>query len=88
MRLRETDDHVTYLQQLQDDDGPVILINQFNVAPEGRKSGGWVLGVLWVSVGHRLRGRRARRRRRIGRVRPGLGGRCRRRASLDLVEWT
>ncbi len=33
MTLREMDDHVTYLQQLQDDDGPVVLINQFNVAP-------------------------------------------------------
>jgi hypothetical protein len=34
MRLREMDDHVTYVQQLQDDDGPVVLINQFNLAPE------------------------------------------------------
>jgi hypothetical protein len=28
------DDHVTYLQQLQEDDGPVVLINPFTVAPE------------------------------------------------------
>jgi heme-degrading monooxygenase HmoA len=34
MPLREMDDHVTYLQQLQEDNGPVVLINQFNVAPE------------------------------------------------------
>jgi hypothetical protein len=29
------DDPVTYPQQLEDDTGPVVLINQFNVAPEG-----------------------------------------------------
>jgi quinol monooxygenase YgiN len=34
MRLREMDERVTYLQQLQADDGPVVLINQFTVAPE------------------------------------------------------
>jgi heme-degrading monooxygenase HmoA len=34
MRLREMDDHITYQQQLQNDDGPVILINQFNLAAE------------------------------------------------------
>src|SRR5262245_33282947 len=34
MRLRELDERVTYLQQLHADDGPVVLINQFNVAPE------------------------------------------------------
>jgi len=28
------DNHVAYLQQLQEDDGPVVLINQFNLAPE------------------------------------------------------
>jgi hypothetical protein len=28
------DERTTYMQQLQDDDGPVVLINQFNVAPE------------------------------------------------------
>jgi quinol monooxygenase YgiN len=33
MTLREMDNHVTYLQQLHDDDGQVVLINQFNVAP-------------------------------------------------------
>lgn len=27
------DERVTYLQQLQQDTGPVVLINQFNVAP-------------------------------------------------------
>jgi len=34
MRLREMDNHVTYLQQLHEDDGPVVLVNQFNLAPE------------------------------------------------------
>jgi heme-degrading monooxygenase HmoA len=33
MALREMDDQVTYVQQLQEDDGPVVLINQFNMAP-------------------------------------------------------
>lgn len=33
MKLREIDEQVTYLQQLQHDDGPVVLINQFTVAP-------------------------------------------------------
>ena len=33
MTLREMDDQVTYLQQLQHDDGPVVLINQFNLTP-------------------------------------------------------
>ena len=32
MRLREMDDQVTYVEQLQHDDGPVVLINQFNLA--------------------------------------------------------
>ncbi len=34
MKLRELDDKVSYLQQLQDDEGEVVLINQFNLAPE------------------------------------------------------
>jgi heme-degrading monooxygenase HmoA len=34
MRLCEMDERVTYMQQLQGDDGAVVLINQFNVAPE------------------------------------------------------
>src|SRR5262245_43919617 len=33
MKLTEMDDQVTYAQQLQHDDGPVVLINQFNLAP-------------------------------------------------------
>ena len=33
MPLREMDNHVTYLQQLQEEDGPVVLINPFSVAP-------------------------------------------------------
>jgi heme-degrading monooxygenase HmoA len=34
MRLREMDEHTTYAEQLQQGVGPVVLINQFNVAPE------------------------------------------------------
>src|SRR5262249_1353767 len=34
MKLREMDEHVNYLQQLQQDAGPVVLINEFNVPPE------------------------------------------------------
>jgi heme-degrading monooxygenase HmoA len=34
MQLRELDDRVTYIQQLQEDGGPVVLMNQFNVAPD------------------------------------------------------
>ena len=33
MQLREIDERVTYSQQLQEGDGPVVLINQFNLAP-------------------------------------------------------
>ena len=32
MMLREMDDQVTYMQQVQHDEGPVVLINQFNIA--------------------------------------------------------
>jgi heme-degrading monooxygenase HmoA len=34
MRFREMDERVTYLQQLQEEAGPIVLINEFNVAPE------------------------------------------------------
>jgi len=34
MKLREMDDQVTYARQLQHDDGPVVLINQFTLAPD------------------------------------------------------
>jgi heme-degrading monooxygenase HmoA len=34
MELREMDERTTYMQQLQADGGPVVLMNQFNVAPE------------------------------------------------------
>ena len=34
MQRREMDEHVGYLQQLEHDTGPVVLINQFNVAPQ------------------------------------------------------
>ena len=33
MTLREMDDHVAYVQQLRQDAGPVVLINQFNMPP-------------------------------------------------------
>jgi heme-degrading monooxygenase HmoA len=33
VRLRETDEHVTYMQQLEQEGGPIVLINQFNVSP-------------------------------------------------------
>jgi len=34
MALREMDEHTTYREQLQEDGGPVVLINQFSVPPE------------------------------------------------------
>jgi heme-degrading monooxygenase HmoA len=34
MQLREMDEETTYIQQLQTDEGPIVLINQFNVIPE------------------------------------------------------
>jgi heme-degrading monooxygenase HmoA len=34
MQLREMDGRVTYAQQLQEDRGPIVLINIFNVALE------------------------------------------------------
>ena len=34
VRLREIDEQTTYIQQLQADDGPIVLMNQFSVAPE------------------------------------------------------
>jgi heme-degrading monooxygenase HmoA len=33
MRLREMDEHTTYMEQLQSDAGPIVLINEFNVQP-------------------------------------------------------
>jgi len=34
MELREMDEQITYMEQLGEDTGPVVLINQFNVPPE------------------------------------------------------
>src|SRR5262245_56753075 len=34
MKLRQVDEHTTYVQQLTHESGPVVLINQFNVAPD------------------------------------------------------
>jgi heme-degrading monooxygenase HmoA len=34
MELREMDKQVTYMEQLQGDDGSIVLVNVFNVAPE------------------------------------------------------
>ena len=33
MQLREMNDQVSYIEQLQGDDGPIVLINEFNMAP-------------------------------------------------------
>jgi len=37
MKLREMDERTTYLEQLQEDGGQVVLINQFEVPPEDAK---------------------------------------------------
>ena len=37
MQLREMDEQVTYMEQLRAGDGPIVLINVFNVAPEDAK---------------------------------------------------
>jgi len=34
VQLQEMDERVTFQEQLQQDTGPVVLINRFNVAPE------------------------------------------------------
>jgi heme-degrading monooxygenase HmoA len=34
VELREMDERTTYMKQLREDSGPVVLVNQFNVAPE------------------------------------------------------
>jgi quinol monooxygenase YgiN len=34
MKLREMDERITYMQQSQEDGAPVVLMNQFNVAPD------------------------------------------------------
>ena len=34
MKLREMDERTTYLEQLQEDEGQIVLINQFEVLPE------------------------------------------------------
>jgi quinol monooxygenase YgiN len=34
MQLREMDEHTSYRQQLEEDRGPIVLINEFNVPPE------------------------------------------------------
>jgi heme-degrading monooxygenase HmoA len=34
MQLREMDEQVTYMEQLRADDGPIVLVNLFTVAPE------------------------------------------------------
>src|SRR5262247_1478163 len=50
MKLREMDDQVTYAQQLQDDGGPVGLINQFTLAPAdaGRFLQVWADGAAFM----------------------------------------
>jgi heme-degrading monooxygenase HmoA len=32
VQLREMDQQISYMEQLQEDSGPVVLINQFNIA--------------------------------------------------------
>jgi len=34
VKLREMDEHVTYMRQLQQEGGPIVLVNVFTVAPE------------------------------------------------------
>ena len=34
VKLREMDERITYMQQLREESGAVVLINQFNVAPD------------------------------------------------------
>jgi heme-degrading monooxygenase HmoA len=34
MQLREMDEQITYVRQLQEEGGPIVLINLFNVTPE------------------------------------------------------
>jgi len=34
MELRQVDERVAYADQLQEDSGPVVLINEFHLAPE------------------------------------------------------
>jgi hypothetical protein len=34
MELRHLDERVAYVDQLQEDTGPVVLINEFHLAPE------------------------------------------------------
>jgi heme-degrading monooxygenase HmoA len=34
VNFREMDDQVTFMEQLQQETGPVVLINQFNVKPD------------------------------------------------------
>jgi quinol monooxygenase YgiN len=50
MQLRETDEQVTYVRQLQQDTGPIVLINQFNVAPEDidRLLEAWAEDAAWM----------------------------------------
>jgi quinol monooxygenase YgiN len=50
MQLREMDQHVAYLQQLQQDTGPIVLINQFNPAPDDsdRLLEAWAQDAAWM----------------------------------------
>jgi heme-degrading monooxygenase HmoA len=38
VELQEMDERVTFREQLEQDTGPVVLINRFNVAPEDTES--------------------------------------------------
>jgi heme-degrading monooxygenase HmoA len=50
MRLREMDEQVTYAEQLQQETGPIVLVNQFNVAPEDadRLLAAWAEDAAWM----------------------------------------
>ncbi len=51
LTFREMDDHVTYRAQLQEDhDGPIVLINKFNVAPDDVRAllDAWADDAAWM----------------------------------------
>jgi heme-degrading monooxygenase HmoA len=50
MRLREIDEQVTYAEQLQQETGPIVLVNQFNVAPEDAEGllKAWADDAAWM----------------------------------------
>jgi quinol monooxygenase YgiN len=49
-RLREMDDQITFVSQLRDDDGHIVLINKFNVAPDDVDAliAAWAEDAAWM----------------------------------------